>query len=183
MNLMLNRFAMLSLLLLALPVVSGCQLNQPAHAADAYAPIGYQVGQRAPDFDLLSVGEGHSLRLADLKRKTVIVNFYCGCTFCGLVGKEWVRNRDKVGDAAVVAVMTNHWTYAPAAVRDFRKQTGWSWPILADLESETARNYNALTCPRLFVIDGQGIIRYTNSAGVSDEKQLVAEALAAAHAR
>ena len=180
---MLKRFAPLSLFLLAIPFVSGCQFNQPAHAADAYIPIGYQVGQRAPDFDLLSVGEGHSIRLADLKGKTVIVNFYCGCNFCGMVGKEWVRNRDKVDDAAIVAVMTNHWTYAPPAVRDFRKKTGWPWPILADLESETARNYNALTCPRLFVIDGAGIIRYTNSEGVSDEKRLVAEALAAARVR
>jgi peroxiredoxin len=180
---MLKRLAPLSLLLLAIPFVSGCQLNQPAHAADAYVPIGYQVGQRAPDFNLLSVGEGHSIRLADLKGKPVIVNFYCGCSFCGMVGKEWVRNRDKVGDTAIVAVMTNHWTYAPLAVRDYRKQTGWPWPILADLESETARNYNALTCPRLFVIDGQGIIRYTNSDGVSDEQRLVAEALAAARAR
>jgi peroxiredoxin len=183
MNLMLKRFAPLSLLLLAIPFVSGCQLNQAAHAADAYAPIGFQVGERAPEFDLLSVGEGRSLRLADLKGKTVVVNFYCGCNFCGMVGKEWVRNGGRVGDAVVVAVMTNHWTYAPQAVRDFRKKTGWSWPILADLESETARNYNALTCPRVFVIDGQGIIRYTSQVGISDEKQLVAEALAAAHAR
>ena len=180
---MLKRLAPLSMLLLSIPFVSGCQLNQPAHAADAYVPIGYQVGQRAPDFNLLSVGEGHGIRLADLKGKPVIVNFYCGCSFCGMVGKEWVRNRDKVGDTAIVAVMTNHWTYAPLAVRDYRKKTGWPWPILADLESETARNYNALTCPRLFVIDGQGIIRYTNSDGVSDEQRLVAKALAAARAR
>ena len=180
---MLKRFAPLSLLLLAIPFASGCQLTQSAHAADAYAPVGCQVGQRAPDFNLLSVGEGRSIRLADLQGKTVIVNFYCGCSFCGLVGKEWVRNGDKLGDVVLAAVMTNHWTYNPAAVRDFRKKTGWSWPILADLGSEAARNYNALTCPRLFVIDGQGIIRYTNSQGVSDEKRLVAEALAAAHVR
>jgi cytochrome c biogenesis protein CcmG/thiol:disulfide interchange protein DsbE len=180
---MLKRLAPLWLLLLSIPLVAGCQLNQPAHAANAWVPTGDQVGQRAPDFDLLSVGDGRSIRLADLRGKPVIVNFYCGCNFCSMVAHEWVRNRDKVGDTAVVAVMTNHWTYNPAAVRDFRKRTGWSWPALADLGSETAKDYNALTCPRLFAIDSQGIIRYTNAQGGSDEKKLVADALAAIRGR
>jgi len=78
-------------------------------------------------------------------------------------------------------VMTNHWTYAPAAVREYRRRTGWSWPILADMDSQTAFNFKALTCPRLFVIDSQGVIRYTSAEGASDEKQLVANALAAAY--
>jgi peroxiredoxin len=180
---MLKRVAPLSLFLFAVPLLSGCQLNQPAHAADAWIPTGWQVGNRAPDFNLLSVGEGHTIRLEDLQGRPIILNFYCGCNFCSMVAREWVKNKDKVGDAAVLAVMTNHWTYAPAPVRDFRKRTGWSWPTLADLGSQTARDYNALTCPRLFAIDSHGIIRYTNSAGVSDEKQLVAAALAAVRGR
>lgn len=179
---MLKRFAPLSLLWLAIPFASGCQLNQPAHAADAYVPLGYQVGQRAPDFNLLSVGEGHSIHLSELQGKPVIVNFYCGCNFCADVGKEWVKNKDKVGDVVIAGVMTNHWSYAPAAVREYRRKTGWPWPILADLESDTARDYNAYTCPRVFVIDGQGIIRYASRDGASNEKRLVAEALAAARA-
>jgi len=177
---MLNRLSLLSLLL-ALPLASGCQFNQSAHAADvSSAPVGYHVGERAPDFDLLSVGQGRSVRLEDLKGKPVIINFYCGCNFCSIVGKEWVKNRDKVGDATVLAVMTNHWTYNPAAVRSYRTRTGWAWPVLADIDSQTANNFNALTCPRVFVLDGQGVVRYASTEGASDEKKLVAEALAAA---
>src|SRR2546426_1669175 len=169
-----KRLSLLSLLL-AFPVISGCHFSQSAHAEDVNsAPVGYRVGERAPEFDLLSVGQGRSIRLADLKGKPVIVNFYCGCNFCSIVGREWVKNKDKVGDAAIVAVMTNHWTYAPAAVREYRRRTGWTWPILADMDSQTANSFNALTCPRLFVIDAQGIIRYASAEGASDEKQLVA---------
>lgn len=176
---MLKRFVPLSLLLLAFPLTSGCQLAQTVHAADAYVPIGCQVGQRAPDFNLLAVGEGRSVHLADLQGKPVVVNFYCGCSFCAAVGSEWVRNRDKVGDAVILGVMINHWDYTPEAVRDYRKKTGWSWPALADLASQTARDYQSYTCPRVFVIDRRGIIRYASREGASDEKRLVAEALAA----
>jgi len=177
---MLKRLSLLSLCLL-FPLVSGCHLNQSAHAEDvSAAPVGYRVGERAPAFDLLSVGQGRSIRLEDLQGKPVILNFYCGCNFCSIVGREWVKNADSVGDAVVLAVMTNHWTYNPPAVREYRKRTGWSWPVLADMSSQTATSFNALTCPRLFVIDRQGVIRYASAEGASDEKKLVADALEAA---
>ena len=177
---MLKRLSLLSLCLF-LPLAAGCHLNESAHAEDAgAAPVGFRVGERAPAFDLLSVGQGRSIRLEDLKGKPVILNFYCGCNFCSIVGREWAKNKERVGDAMVLAVMTNHWTYNPPAVRAFRGRTGWSWPVLADMDSQTAMNFNALTCPHVFVIDGHGVIRYTSPEGASDEKKLVAAALAAA---
>lgn len=180
---MVRAFLVLSLLAFV-PFVSGCRLNTRAQAAELPAvPIGYQVGQRAPDFELLSVGEGRSLRLSELRGKPVIINFFCGCNFCSTVGREWVKNRDKMGSTALVAVMVNHWSYAPQAIRDFRVRTGWAWPTLADMQSRTAGDYHALSCPRLFVLDPQGVIRYASPDGASDEKQLIADALAAAHAR
>lgn len=177
---MLKHFSLLSLSLL-LPLVAGCHLNQSAHAEDvSAAPVGYRIGERAPAFDLLSVGQGRSIRLEDLKGKPVILNFYCGCNFCSIVGREWVRNKDKVADAVLLGVMTNHWTYNPPAVREYRRRTGWSWPVLADMDSQVANSFNALTCPRVFVIDRQGVVRYSSAEGASDEKKLVANALAAA---
>src|SRR5262245_11511510 len=179
---MLNRFWLLAVLVVT-PLISGCRLDESARAAEVSSvPVGYGVGQRAPAFDLLAVGEGHSVRSADLLGKPVILNFYCGCNFCSTVGREWVKNKDKVGDAVVLAVMINHWNYAPEAIRTYRQKTGWSWPVLADMQCETADKYNALTCPRLFVIDRRGIIRHASAEGASDEKKLVADALAAAHA-
>ena len=65
-------------------------------------------------------------------------------------------------------------------MREFRRRTGWQWPVLADMDSQTATSFNALTCPRLFVIDARGVIRYASAEGASDEKKLVADALAAA---
>jgi peroxiredoxin len=179
---MLKRLGLLAVLVVA-PLISGCRLDESARAADVSSvPVGYAVGQRAPSFDLLAVGEGQSIRSADLRGKPVILNFYCGCNFCSTVGREWVKNKDKVGDAVVLAVMINHWNYAPEAIRKYREKTGWSWPVLADMQSETADKYDALTCPRLFVIDRHGIIRYASVEGASDEKKLVSDALAAAHA-
>src|SRR5437867_8502420 len=106
---MLKRLSLLSLLVVA-PLISGCRLDQSARAADVSSvPVGYAVGQRAPGFDLLAVGEGHSIRLADVRGKPVIVNFFCGCNFCSTVGREWVKNKASVGDTPVLAVMINHW--------------------------------------------------------------------------
>ena len=180
----MHRFVSLSALFLVAAMIAGYQFNARARAADvASVPVGFRVGERAPEFDLLSVGEDRSLRSADLIGKPVIINFFCGCNFCSIVGKEWVANRDKLGDAVLVAVQSSHWTYSPDAVRDYRKKTGWTWPVLADMQRQMANRYNALTCPRLFVVDRQGIIRYASEAGASDEKQLVADALAAAQGR
>ena len=178
------RYLSLLLLLCIVPLLAGCQLNQRARAADvSHLPIGFRVGERAPEFSLLAVGEKQNVRSSDLRGKPVIINFYCGCNFCSIVGKEWVQNKDKTGSAAVLAVMSNHWTYAPGAVQQFRARTGWEWPALADLNSRTTTEFNAVTCPRVFVVDAQGVIRYASKEGASDEKQIVAEALAALHGR
>jgi peroxiredoxin len=167
--------------LLFLPLLTGCHRPLWVRAADVSAlPVGYQVGERAPEFDLLAVGQGRSVRLADLKGKPVILNFFCGCNFCSLVGKEWLNNKDRVGDTPILAIEVNHWSYAPVAVREFRTKTGWPWPMLADFQSATANQYHAFTCPRVFVVDARGVIRYASAEGASDQKQLVAAALVAA---
>jgi peroxiredoxin len=168
---------------MALPFATGCHLSQRARAADAVAaPVGHQVGHRAPEFNMLAVGEKRSIRSADLLGKPVIINFYCGCNFCSIVGEEWVKNKDKVGDVPVLAVMSNHWNYSPSAVKQYRARTGWPWPILADIGSQTTTLFNAHTCPKLFVLDHQGIIRFASGEGAADEKALVAAAVAAVEA-
>jgi peroxiredoxin len=172
------------MLLCSIPFLAGCQLNQRARAADvSHLPVGFKVGERAPEFDLLAVGENRNIRSRELQGKPVILNFYCGCNFCSVVGKEWVNNKDKVGNAAVLAVMSNHWTYAPGAVQQFRARTGWTWTTLADLHSRVTTEFNAVTCPRVFVLDPQGVIRYASKEGASDEKQIIKEALAAVRGR
>ena len=177
---MLKRLPLLPLLAVAVVLLVGYRMHQSARAADvSNVPYGYRVGERAPEFDLLSVGEGRQVRLAGLKGRPVIINFFCGCNFCSIVGEEWVKNKDKVGDTPVLAIAINHWTYKPTMVRHFRKKTGWPWPVLADLQSRVTTEYNAVTCPRVFVVDGRGIIRYASAEGASEEKQIIAEALAA----
>jgi cytochrome c biogenesis protein CcmG, thiol:disulfide interchange protein DsbE len=177
---MVKRLPLLPLLVVGVVLLAGYRMHQNARAADvSNIPYGYNVGQRAPEFDLLAVGDGGKVRLSSLKGRPVVINFFCGCNFCSIVGEEWVKNRDKVGDATVLAIAANHWTYTPPAVRSFRKKTGWPWPVLADLQSRTANDFKALTCPRVFVVDGDGIVRYSSAEGASDEKQIIAEALAA----
>ena len=177
---MLKRLPLLPLLVVAVVLLTAYRLHQNARAADvSNVPYGYRVGQRAPEFDLLAVGEKRNVRLAALEGRPVILNFFCGCNFCSIVGQEWVKNKDKVGDTPIVAVAANHWTYSPPAVRSYREKTGWPWPVLADMQSRATNEYEAVTCPRVFVVDGRGIIRYASAPGASDEKQIIAEALAA----
>jgi peroxiredoxin len=177
---MLKRLPLLPLLVVAVVLLAGYRLHQNARAADvSNVPYGYHVGQRAPEFDLLSVGENRKVRLTELQGRPVILNFFCGCNFCSIVGEEWVKNKGKVGDTTVLALAANHWTYSPPAVRSYRQKTRWPWPVLADMQSRTTNEYEAVTCPRVFALDGRGIIRYASEPGASDEKQIIAEALAA----
>lgn len=162
--------------LLALAVlpalVTGCNTTN-ARAGSAAAA----VGQTAPDFTLRTVGDDRPIQLSGLRGKPVVVNFMCNCSFCYGLAHAWVENKKKLGATEMVAIMHNRETFNPVAVRHFRDATKLEIPILADLNSKTALQYRSTDCPQVWVVDGEGVIRWHNKDRTDPSAEIVKGAL------
>lgn len=130
---------------------------------------GVGVGDTAPDFDLPGTG-GRRWSLAELRGQPVVLVFYPGdstpvCT------KQLTTYSNDIGDfqqvgAQVLAIsaqgIDSHERFAD-------KQGGFAFPLLADPDKHVAEAYGTLGplgFPRrsVFVIDGDGVVRYAHRA-------------------
>lgn len=126
-------------------------------------PVAAAIGARAPEFELEVLGKpGEKLSLSDLKGRPAIVIFNCGCKLCYDFNNVFRDVAPQMADAQPVGIMMNHYGYAPAQVRNFRETTGFKWPLLMDSKSQTTLAYQSTDCPRAWLIDRDGVIRYVN---------------------
>jgi peroxiredoxin len=126
------------------------------------------AGTAAPDF-LLASGPDETVRLRDLRGTCVILAFYPAdwSPVCGdqmALYNEVLEEFDELGAKLFGVSVDSAWCHL--AYRDSRKLR---FPLLADFEpkGEIARRYGVYdfangTCERaLFVIDGDGVIRWS----------------------
>ena len=147
------------------------------------------VGEDAPDFALKDQ-HGQTVRLSDLRgRKAVLVVFY-PWAFTGVCGGELHAMQAKLDelvseDVALVTVSTD----SMYALRTYADQEGFTFPLLSDFwpHGAVAEAYGVLH-PELgvalrgtFLVDREGIVRWSVVSGISDERDLGAykEAVAA----
>jgi peroxiredoxin len=126
-------------------------------------PVAAAIGARAPEFKLEVLGKpGEHLALSDLRGRPAIVIFNCGCRLCYDFNNAFKEVAPRMKDAQPVGIMMNHYSYAPGQVRNFRETTGFQGPLLMDNKSATTLTYNSTDCPRAWLIDRDGVIRYVN---------------------
>jgi peroxiredoxin len=143
-------------------------------------PVAAQPGARAPEFDLEVLGKpGEHVSLAGLRGRPVLLVFNCGCKLCYDFNHALVAAAPKLPDAQFIGVMMNHWSYAPNQIRNFRETTGFRWPLLMDNKSHTTIEYHSTACPRAWLIDRDGIIRYSNEDNTAAPEKITGEILAA----
>jgi peroxiredoxin len=143
-------------------------------------PVAAAIGARAPEFDLEVLGKpGERVALSDLRGRPAIVIFNCGCKLCYDFSNVFKGVAPQMADAQPVGVMMNHYGYAPAQVRNFRETTGFTWPLLMDQKSQTTLTYKSTDCPRAWLIDGDGVIRYVNKDNKIAPKVITKELLEA----
>jgi peroxiredoxin Q/BCP len=128
-------------------------------------PSAAQEGATAPDFALRD-GEGAEWRLSEQRDKTVVLLFYPGdetpiCT------RQMCSVRDRWADyAATGAEVVGLSTNTVDSHKKFAEHHNLPLRLLADAEGKVAEAYRARslipgkTARSVFVIDGNGIIRY-----------------------
>lgn len=141
------------------------------HAASSPVEMA-AVGFRAPEFDLPVLGEpSRRMTLSSQRGRPLIVVFNCGCKACNDLDRELEANSSRLKDVQVLAVTMNPSAYEGAKLKKFRKATGFQWPVLVDSRMEATIRYNSAECPRVWLIDSSGVIRYHDAIiGVTSEK-------------
>jgi peroxiredoxin Q/BCP len=126
------------------------------------------VGDRAPGFELEGTG-GHSYRLSDYLGKGVIIAFYPG-DFTPVCTKQFCSYRDD-GDR-IEALGVEMLGISPQSVGSherFASENGLNVPLLSDHGKRVAKSYGVVgpggfVRRSIFLVDGEGVIRYRHVA-------------------
>lgn len=122
-----------------------------------------QVGEQAPDFELL--GTDGPFKLSDHRGERVVLLFYPGdntmvCT------KQFCSYRDRADDfAALDATVVGISAQDLDSHRGFIEKNSLTVPLLADVDKRVAKSYGAYssrlgTKRAVIVIDEDGIVRH-----------------------
>jgi peroxiredoxin len=140
----------------------------PKQAASPYDPKfagPFKIGDVAPDFSLKDA-KGRTVSLSQYRGKRVLLNFYCGCSFCREVATTWTNmlSQPRMRPTALLAVCS----FGPDYDQQFRKESGWKGVVLYDEKPfrPVAVKYDSKICPRVWVLDEQGKIMFTNPSPV-----------------
>jgi peroxiredoxin Q/BCP len=141
-----------------------------------------QVGEAAPDFEL--PGTDGQFKLSEHRGERVVLLFYPGdntmvCT------KQFCSYRDRAEDfAALDATVVGISSQDLASHEGFVAKHTLNVPLLADVDKEVARKYDAFSSRlgvkrAVIVIDEQGVVRYRHDHRLGLDFQSVDELKAA----
>ena len=113
----------------------------------------------APDINVVSLADGRSLKLSDLKGKVVLLNFWA--TWCPPCREE-IPSMMKLNGIMtgkpfqMVAVSIDEG--GKPAIESFFKQSGFLLPTYLDASGAATKAYGITGVPETFIINKQGII-------------------------
>ncbi|MFD0314752.1 peroxiredoxin [Streptomyces flavalbus] len=139
-----------------------------------------QVGEKAPDFELKD-NHGRTVRLSDFRGDKNVVLLFYPFAFTGVCTGELCEVRDNLPkfsdrDTQVLAVSND----SIHTLRVFAEQEGLEYPLLSDFwpHGETSRAYGVFDDTKgcavrgTFVIDKEGVVRWTVVNGLPDARDL-----------
>ena len=122
----------------------------------------------APDVSVVSLGNGSTLKLSDLKGKVVLLNFWA--TWCPPCREEipsmMKLNKFMAGKPFQMVAISIDEGGKPA-IEAFFKETGFSLPTYLDVSGASAKSYGITGVPESFIIDKHGVLVKKIIGGVS----------------
>lgn len=155
--------------------ISGLAMATPTPAPPRAAPAKAEIGQKAPAFSLTDI-EGTRHALKDFAGKIVVIEWFNAD--CPYSGKDTIKSVHATGraaslrkqlravDSGVVYLLIDSTARRQmksdiiAADKTARTQWKIDAPILIDFDGAVGHAYKAQTTPHMFVIDGDGVLRY-----------------------
>ena len=126
-------------------------------------------GQKAPAFEV-EMFDGSTVKLADLKGKVVLLNFWA--TWCPPCRAELARVEEDI----IEKFKGQKFVFLPISrgekketVAAFREKMGYSFPMGLDTDSRVYKEYATNYIPRNFLIDKKGKVVKT-SVGYREEE-------------
>jgi peroxiredoxin len=141
-------------------------------------------GSAAPEFHLADTGGAYHT-LSNYRGRPVVLFFSCGCDWCRKFGVAWSQEQRKqrvspANEAPLTVVVMSG---DADSARQFAKQTGLrpdATVLLTDTTGAVTKMYRADPCPRVFVVDAAGTLRYTNDSA-EDAPRFASGSAIAAH--
>lgn len=137
------------------------------------APKVAKVGEKAPNFTLKDAN-GREYSLSDFAGKNVVLQWINSeCPVCVRVStdgtvKNMVEELKKVDPKVVhLAIDSTNWHDAENGAK-YLKEHEIKAPALSDKDGAVGRMYGARTTPHMFVIDAEGVLRY--SGAIDDDR-------------
>lgn len=139
-----------------------------------------EVGSQAPDFELKNQ-HGELVRLSEFRGSKNVVLLFYPFAFTGVCTGELCAVRDElpkfVNDEVQLLAVSND---SPFTLRVFADQEGLKYPLLSDFwpHGEVSRAYGVFDEQKgcsvrgTFVIDKEGVVRWTVVNALSDARDL-----------
>src|SRR5438094_963746 len=111
--------------------------GSPATSVSRYPAAGRRPGEGGPLTGTLPPSaSGRRVALSGLRGHPVVVVFNCGCEACNDFDRRLAAAAPRLRDAQVVAVTANPSAFEGRKLDQFRRATGFRWPILVDERME-----------------------------------------------
>ena len=130
-------------------------------------PMGYQVGETAPDFTVQRIGEDGEFNLYEHRGKVTVINFWA--TWCTPCKAELPYFNELSASHTEWNVIAIHGTLAGGSPEDYiaKECSDWTLPFAQDnLEGTTCLTYEALggkgSWPLTVMVNEKGIVIYNS---------------------
>ncbi|HUP27908.1 MAG TPA: TlpA disulfide reductase family protein [Chloroflexia bacterium] len=136
--------------------------------------VGLNVGNIAPDFQLVDVHTNKPVQLAGLRGKPVLVNFWgTWCPPCRAEMPEMQKVYNQYKDQIAMVGVSMGPRDEPTGVKTFVDNAKYNWTFIHDADYNVATRYIVNSVPSSYFIDKDGIIR-ARYVGAMNSSQMTA---------
>lgn len=123
-----------------------------------------KVGEKAPDFCLKDTA-GAMVKLSELKGKTVVLQWVNpGCPYCQRVAKTvlegMLKKAREIDETVVHLPVSSSHNQSAEQIAKYLADNKVEAKGLIDADGAVGHAYGAKTTPHMYVIDGEGVLRY-----------------------